>query len=158
IPLKSIRGAELEILKDNYEDLWKFIVATKKEDYATRKKIYNLCTDFFRAKGKYSPEPPAILRETEPPGIKSILNQIKQEKPAAFKVLMEISGEKPVSSEEIAKNVNISRSTVSQYLNYLVKLFNSYENNELKISKKGRKKLWWIENKVSREIIRRVGK
>lgn len=156
VPLKVERGSELEVLKDNYEDLWKFIVATGKSDFVTRKRVYDICKDFFRTKGKYLPEPRNEVIEGEQPEIKSVLNRIRREKAAALRVLREIAGEKPVSSEEIAERVGISRSTVSQYINYLIRLFDSYGKNEMNISadKKGRRKTWWIKDEKYRVIIK----
>jgi hypothetical protein len=143
--------SEIKILENKYQDLWTFIVATKKQDIPTRIKVYEKCKKyFFDYKGIYVPK--RQLSDSEYVVIRA-LEDIKKRKGAALYVLNAICGEIEISTDGIVEKTNLKRSTVSQYLSYLKQKFKEYNLDVLKSELNKKKKYWKIKRKSDKDLI-----
>jgi len=148
-PIGSKIMSEIEIFKNKYDDLWTFIVATKKHNIDIRKNVHEECKKyFFDYKGVYEPK-----EKSSESGyaLTLALENIKKRKEAALSVLGAICSKNEISTDEIVKETNLQRSTVSQYLSYIKKNLKKYNILQSELHKK--KKYWKIKRKEDRDLI-----
>ncbi|GBE54801.1 hypothetical protein BMS3Bbin15_00962 [archaeon BMS3Bbin15] len=154
-PIKSEFYSEISLLKEKYDNLWRFLIATPKEDYNTRKSIFDKCVKYFGNSGIYHPKKVLIKEKNSElfENLKTVLKKISKEREASIRVLRELCGEREVISGDIETKTGLSRSTVSQYLGYLRDILGEHEVPIISVRLDKKRKFWWIKDPRFREYI-----
>ena len=156
-PILTKMVGEIKNLEDKYRDLWIFIVSIEKEDYATIKKSNNTCVEFFKDMGAFEPEP-IVAEKDEADQVNlllKLLNRIRNEKEASLRVLETLCGDEEVTTKDIMELTGLSRSTISQYLNYLREVIRDSNLQILRVRLYRKVKYWYIDDEKIRKFILR---
>jgi hypothetical protein len=144
---------ELSLLEKKYKSsLWRFMISTNDLDYEKRVAVHNSCVNFFSHKGSFYPKKTLRIEEIES-ALTPLVDELRKEVPSAMAVLrVLIKRGKPLSRDEIAEELELEPATVSHYLTLIDLKFSEAQQNVLKKTRTGRRKLWNLDNKVREAI------
>jgi hypothetical protein len=144
---------DLSLLKDKYDSLWRFMVSGNMPSQEARSKIADLCIEFFNYKGSFIPKKSydeiRDLKKEIAPLISQLLKKVPASK-AIFKIL--VDNNKPLSRDEIAKELNLKPATVSHYLTLINEELSKGARQIFWTKRIGRIKLWGIDERL-REVL-----
>jgi len=148
---------EIRILEEKYRDLWTFIVSISTNDYTMIKKYSTTCREYFRDEGAFRPEPIEAKKDrtNQVNLLRKVLNKIRNEKEASLRVLETLCRDEEVTTQDIMELTGLSRSTVSQYLNYLREIMRDSNLQILRVRLYKKIKYWYIEDEKIRKFILR---
>jgi len=143
---------ELSLLEKKYESLWQFMVSGNLSSYEQKVALHNACAGFFGYKGSFYPKKSFDEVEGIEIELSPLINELRNEVPSALAVLrILIRRDKPLSRDEIAKELNLEPATVSHYLTLIDQKLSKASRQVLSATRIGRLKLWSIEKRI-REV------
>ncbi len=149
---------EIKTWEDKFEGMWMFIIATKDKNIDKRRELWEKCKKYFEYEGIYMPSEKFTESQSN---MQLALEGIKAGGNAKLNILKIVcehqDKDRGISIEELSKIANLSRSTVSQYLNFLAKKFSDKKLNIInsKTDKDKKIKYWKIENKKDVDMMRK---
>ena len=157
VPILTKMLGEIKILEDKYRNLWVFIVSISTKDYTMIKKYNNTCVEFFNDRGAFEPELIEAKKDEadQVSLLRKVLYRIKNEKEASLRVLETLCGDEEVTTKDIMELTGLSRTTISQYLNYLREVMRDSNLQILRVRLYRKIKYWYIEDEKIRKFILR---
>lgn len=144
---------DLSLLEKKYESLWRFMVSGNIPSQTLRNRVYNACVQSFNFRGSFSPKKSFDeIKELEVE-FAPLIDKLRKEVPSSISILRTlIHNNKPLSRNEIAKELNLKPATVSHYLTVINQKL-SNESGQILLAKRiGRVKLWTIDERL-REVL-----
>ena len=155
VPIITKIPTEVKTLEEKYKNLWMFIVSIPTDNINSIRKANSTCQSFFNEPGSqvYNPLKSRESVDNHLTVVRKILRRIKAEKEASLRILYLICSEESTSLS-IVEKTKLSRSTISQYLNYLRDVFSSSNLNILTVRLDRKVKYWYIHDDRFRNAIR----
>lgn len=143
----------LSLLKEKYDSLWQFMVSANVTSKDMRDSLFNACVQFFNYRSGFTPKKTFDeIREIEEE-LSPLIKELRVEEPSSIPVLrILLDHGKPLSRDEIAKELNIKPATVSHYLTLINKKLSSESERILYSRRVGRVKLWTVDRRL-REVL-----
>jgi hypothetical protein len=152
--LGKVIPSELELLRNNYQNLWKFVVAISKEDFDSRKRVNEECQSFFSFRGSYVPKRSLQESKTAQELIVPTIAELKKSHRSSYNVLnLLLKQARPYTREDIARELRLRPSSVSHYLAVLSEALSKNNEQVLICQRDGRKKSWRVNEEFRSGLI-----
>jgi len=145
--LDKVVPSELDLLKKNYFNLWKFMVAVSKNDFEYRQRTNEACRRFFSFRGSYVPQRSLDESKTVQDLIVPVIKELRDDHLSSYRVLnVLLKQRRPLNREEIAKELKLKPSSVSHYLAILSRALSEFSRDVLICQRDGRIKSWRVND------------
>jgi len=145
--LDRIVPSELDLLKKNYLNLWKFMVAVGENDFDSRMSVNQACHTFFSFRGSYVPHRSLDESKTIQDLVVPLIEKLRENNRSSYRVLnLLLKQRRPLNREEIAKELKLKPSSVSHYLSVLSESLSEFNREVLVCQRDGRIKSWTVND------------
>jgi hypothetical protein len=144
---------DLSLLKEKYDSLWRFMVSGDVPTQELRNVLSDTCRDFFGYEGSFRPKKSFDEIEEIKENLSPLIDELRKQVPSSIAVLrVFLDNDKPMSRDEIAKELKLKPSTVSHYLTLINEKLSGGREPLLLATRSGRLKLWRIDKRL-REVL-----
>lgn len=147
--LGNVLPEDLSLLEKNYRSLWRFMVSVSPQDPDTREKVHRFCSEYLNYPSDVIPKKSLDEFRKLQEDVKPIITALQKKAPSSAKVLLAIAkANKPVSRDEIAKELNLKPTTVSHYMTLIENHINGSVGRIIFSERIGRHKFWYIDERI----------
>jgi uncharacterized protein len=139
---------DISLLKTKYESLWRFMISGNIEGQEERDAASATCINYFGHIGSFEPKKSFYEIDDIKSRVSKSIEELKKQQSIIDILKLLRDKNKPVSRDEIAKELELKPSTVSHYLKMTENKIGSKKESLLLSTREGRLKFWWIDKRL----------